>query len=203
MIEIKKLERGPVPIGAYTLDRQLTERQNGMQGQQNGIQMGSVNQLAGINHIGSGSQMSSVTQLSTLKENQDQVRTLRQSDIRQSETRQSDRQVARNKKGGVPPLSASNERYEPLANPHTQSLQSRNISDLAGSAASTLQRPVPPPPPSREGTLSRLDGTATPPRPSEETNGVSLITPHEPELYTQEEEKWWWVCCLEFCFCLL
>jgi len=94
----------------------------------------------------------------------------------------------------------------------------------------TLQRPHPPPPPSRDSTLSRGDQlqqaqhhtlqarpsasaesstgaaqahTSPPSKPSEETNGVSLVSQQELDFNSKEEEKWWWVCCLEFCFCLL
>lgn len=104
------------------------------------------------------------------------------------------------------------------------------MSQSNGSA--TIQRPMPPPPPSRDGTLSRgadslpghrtqlmeslasrptaggVEGggattTSPPGKPSEETNGVALVTQQELDFNSKEDEKWWWVCCLEFCFCLL
>jgi len=152
------------------------------------------------------------------------------------------------------PLTTLTDRYEPLPNPqnqqriytdlslnhnpayspHSQPNGTSAYTPLAqANGSTTLQRPVPPPPPSRDGTLSRVDtvapprgerlggvlesaskpsgvvegvgaGTATPPgRPQEETNGVAVVTQQELEFNTKEDEKWWWVCCLEFCFCLL
>ena len=35
----------------------------------------------------------------------------------------------------------------------------------------------------------RLDGSSTPSRPSEETNGVSLVTPQEPEFNSKVGQK--------------
>ena len=144
------------------------------------------------------------------------------------------------------------------ATSHSQPQTNGSITTYAPMSQSnggpSLQRAMPPPPPSREGTLAREPGaggrggghnmdtlqtrpltggvegggahiTQSPPsKKSEETNGVSLVSQQEQELFNskvskykialdflpanemmiiQEEEKWWWVCCLEFCFCLL
>jgi len=155
------------------------------------------------------------------------------------------------------PLTSLSDRYEPLPSGHNQrtftdlnSLNHNPAYNLAPAPATSqpqtngsittyapmsnggpsIQRSMPPPPPSREGTLAREPGgqgrnldtlqtrpltggvegggahiTQSPPsRKSEETNGVSLVSQQEQELFnSKEEEKWWWVCCLEFCFCLL
>jgi len=146
------------------------------------------------------------------------------------------------------PLTTLTDRYEPLPNPqnqriytdlshnhnpaynpHSQSNGASAYTPLTQQASSgTLQRAVPPPPPSRDATLSRVEaappakagqegqgraavegavpaaGAATPPsRPQEETNGVAIVSQQELDFNTKEDEKWWWVCCLEFCFCLL
>jgi hypothetical protein len=108
---------------------------------------------------------------------------------------------------------------------HSASISHNSSYSPLSTSNGTVQRPVPPPPPSRDGTLSRVEAApprgervgvvadggrgggqeSTPPplRPSEETNGVSTVSPQELDFYTKEDEKWWWVCCLEFCFCLL
>jgi len=155
------------------------------------------------------------------------------------------------------PLTTLTDRYEPLPSGPNQprtftDLNSLNhnpaynlapVSQANGSittyapmsqsnGSATLQRPMPPPPPSRDGTLARGGDTLGPPhhrtletlqsrpatggveggggqstspphKPSEETNGVALVSQQEIDFNSKEEEKWWWVCCLEFCFCLL
>lgn len=100
----------------------------------------------------------------------------------------------------IPPQITAPERYEPLPNPQaTLNKPARVYQDSPPSLANTLQRPVPPPPPSRDGTLNRMEVNGIN-LPQDQTNGVAIVT---PELPPKEEEKWWWVCCLEFCFCLL
>ncbi|XP_023334754.1 uncharacterized protein LOC111706185 isoform X2 [Eurytemora carolleeae] len=200
MIEIKKIERGSIPISA-TLDRQMGDRQI----LQDGIT---------LTQISSGNRTLRQNDRQMNDRSERQLVPIQPSAERYEPLRHTERQAERLDRPPQAPLGVSSERYDPIPNPQTQSLQSRNITEppINGSVGGNgggnggegggQNWRVPPPPPSRDGTL-RLEGTATPPRPSEESNGVALITPQEPELYTKEDEKWWWVCCLEFCFCLL